>query len=87
MHLPELIAAGAAIVDVRSRNEFSSGSHRKAINIPLDTLERQLKTLNPAKPVIVCCASGARSAVAERLLSGAGFTQVVNAGSWANIPA
>ncbi len=87
MQLPDLLKAGAVVVDVRSRGEFASGSRRGSINIPLDEFQRGLKKLDRSKPVILCCASGTRSAMAERMLREAGFGQVVNAGSWANISA
>lgn len=87
MQLPDLLKAGAVVVDVRSRSEFASGSSRGSINIPLDELPRGLKKLDRSKPVILCCASGSRSALAERMLRQVGFEQVVNAGSWVNISA
>jgi rhodanese-related sulfurtransferase len=87
MQVPDLMKAGAVVVDVRSRAEFASGSSRGSINIPLDELSRGLKKLDRSKPVILCCASGARSAMAERVLKQVGFEQVFNAGSWANLSA
>lgn len=87
MQIPDLLKAGAVIVDVRSRGEFASGARKGSINIPLDELARNVKKLDPGKPIVLCCASGARSAAAERMLRQQGFTQVVNAGSWAAIPA
>ena len=87
MQFPELLKAGAIVVDVRSRGEFASGARKGSINIPLDELPRGLKKLDPSKPVVLCCASGARSAAAERVLRQNGFTQVFNAGSWTALPA
>ena len=87
MQIPELLQAGAVIVDVRSRGEFNTGARKGSINIPLDELPRNVKKLDPSKPIILCCASGARSAAAEKMLRQQGFTQVVNAGSWSAIPA
>ena len=37
------------------------------------------------RPVIVCCASGTRSAMAAHRLRRLGFKQVVNAGSWRSL--
>lgn len=85
--LPELLSAGAAIVDVRTAAEFAAGSHPGSVNIPLNELTSQLNRLNRQKPVIVCCASGARSSVAASVLKRNGFDQVWNAGSWTNIHA
>jgi rhodanese-related sulfurtransferase len=82
--LPKLMAEGAVIVDVRSPAEFASGANPKSINIPLDQMESRASTLDPKKPVVVCCASGTRSAMAARILQGKGFAQVTTAGPWRN---
>jgi rhodanese-related sulfurtransferase len=34
------------------------------------------------RPIVTCCASGARSASAKRILKSHGFEQVYNGGSW-----
>jgi phage shock protein E len=89
LQLPGLMQEGATIVDVRSRGEFASGAHPKSINLPLNDLERGLSQLtpplDPEKPVIVCCASGTRSAMAASLLRQKGFKKVVNGGSWMSV--
>ena len=82
--LPELLKRGAVVVDVRSPEEFRSGSSPGSVNIPLGELERNLSRLDPAKPVVVCCASGARSAAASAILKKHGFQIVLNAGPWTN---
>lgn len=82
--LPELLRQGAIVVDVRSPGEFASGARPGSLNIPLGELEEGGSRLDQTKPVIVCCASGTRSAVAARILRKHGFTSVVNAGPWRN---
>jgi len=82
----EKLDSGAKIVDVRSPGEFSSGSYPKAKNIPLDTLESRLGELPKDKPIVLFCASGARSAQAARLLKRAGYTDVVSAGGLSDMP-
>lgn len=75
------IEAGAKVIDVRSPSEFSSGHYASAVNIPVDKLENKLKGLGPREtPIIVYCASGMRSASAQRILEAAGFSHVINAG-------
>ena len=82
------ITAGAKVIDVRSSAEFSSGHFAGAINIPVDKLPKHLKALGPRdSSIIVYCASGMRSANAQRILVDAGFTHVVNAGSLSAMPA
>ncbi|OGR59095.1 MAG: hypothetical protein A2X36_16900 [Elusimicrobia bacterium GWA2_69_24] len=82
--MPELLARGAVIVDVRSPGEFAGGNRPGSINIPLDELPARAKELDPSKPVIVCCASGTRSGIARGILMAKGFREVLNAGPWTN---
>ncbi len=79
-----LIAAGAAVVDVRSPSEFAAGSRPGSLNLPLYRLAAECGRLDREKPVVVCCASGARSAAAAGILKAKGFKTVVNAGPWTN---
>lgn len=83
--IPGYIDRGAVLIDVRSVAEFNSGSHPLTINMPLTDLHRRLKELDKNKPIVVCCASGARSEAALRILKQNGFTEVINAGPWTNI--
>jgi len=81
------IEAGARLIDVRSPGEFKSGAYPKAINFPLDDLPSKLDRLKPLdKPIIVYCASGARSAKAAGMLKKAGFTDVINGGGLSGLP-
>jgi rhodanese-related sulfurtransferase len=80
-----LIARGAQIVDVRTRAEFRSAAHPKAINIPADQLEQRARELDPARPVLVCCETGSRSGFAVAFLKRQGFKEVHNLGSWRRI--
>ncbi len=82
--IPALIAAGAKIVDVRSPAEFSSASNPNSINIPLNQISTGAKKLDKQTPIVVCCASGSRSAMAARALKTQGFENVINAGPWTN---
>jgi rhodanese-related sulfurtransferase len=80
-----LKGAGAQVVDVRTRAEFSSGHAAGSLNIPLDQLESRLGELDRARPVLVCCATGSRSAFAKSVLQSAGFAEVHNAGPWQRV--
>ena len=78
----EWVERGAVLLDVRSEAEFASGHLPGAINVPLPVLTRQTDGVGEVtKPVVVYCASGMRSALAERVLKRAGFTQVADLGS------
>lgn len=81
----ELKADGAQVVDVRTRAEFASGHAGGSVNIPLDQLEARLSELDKDRPVLVCCATGSRSAFAKSVLQAAGFANVHNAGPWQRV--
>jgi len=55
------------------------------VKIPLHEIHERAKELDRARWVIVCCASGARSAMARRKLRAQGFDRVLKAGSWRNL--
>ncbi len=83
----EKIAAGARIIDVRTPVEFRDGSYPGAVNIPLASLPARMHELEPrSAPIVLFCASGARSAQGARLLKQAGFTDVINAGGLDDMP-
>ena len=80
------IDAGATIIDVRTPEEFRDGAYPGAINIPVSSLGGRLTDIPKEKPVVLYCASGARSASAARTMKQAGFPDVVNAGGLADMP-
>ena len=81
----ELVAGGARLVDVRSPGEFAGTHLDGARNIPVGEIASRVRELgDKAKPVIVYCASGARSAMAKRALKSAGFQEVYNLGAMNN---
>lgn len=84
--LPALLEQGAQVVDVRSAGEFAAGHAPGSINIPLQEVGQRAHELDPGRCVIVCCASGTRSAIARWRLRSLGFGRVVNAGPWTNLP-
>ena len=49
------------LIDVRDPDEVKAGSFKSAINIPVDDLEKKIKTLSAEKPIVFVCATGARS--------------------------
>lgn len=81
------IQAGAAVIDVRSPDEFADGAYPGARNIPVNVLTSRLAEVGPKdKPVVVYCASGGRSAVAQQILKANGWTDVTNAGGLGDMP-
>ena len=73
------------VVDVRTPEEFEDGAYPGAINIPLDELMVRFEELgdNAAREIVVYCASGARSAYAQRMLMQVGYVHVTNGGGLA----
>lgn len=82
----QLVKAGAIIVDVRSKGEYSGGHIKGSINIPLDQLKNNLSRLpDKQKTIITCCASGMRSGMAKTILTGNGYQSVFNGGGWISL--
>jgi rhodanese-related sulfurtransferase len=70
--------AHPVVLDVREPAEFAAGHLPNARNIPAGDLEKRVGDLPAGKPVLVCCASGARSGRALGVLRKAGHEQVFN---------
>ncbi len=69
------------VIDVRTPGEFHGGAYPGAINIPLDELQARLDELgNKDREITLYCASGARSAYAQRMLMQLGYSKVQNGG-------
>lgn len=66
------VAAGAVLVDVRSREEYAAGHLPGALNVPVDDLRSRLAEL-PDRPLLVYCGVGQRGNVAVRMLTQLGF--------------
>lgn len=73
------------IVDVRSSEEFTLAHCLEAHSLPIDELDLRINELRTLpEPLILCCASGNRSGMAERRLKALGIA-CMNAGSWMDI--
>ncbi|MGQ8338870.1 FAD-dependent oxidoreductase [Sunxiuqinia sp. A32] len=70
------------VVDVRTAEEFAAGAYPDAVNIPLDELMYRFEELgdNASRDIVVYCATGARSAYAQRTLMQVGYVNVKNGG-------
>ena len=76
----DAVSAGAALIDVRTPEEYGEGHLRGAVNVDAasaDFLTRVESLYGKSDPVYVYCRSGRRSADAASRLSKAGY-QVVN---------
>lgn len=83
--LKEAIQEGAFLVDVRTPSEFSSGSVKGAVNIPLDKLPTQLSKFKNKKNIVVFCKSGMRSSQAKSILEKNDFQNIINGGTWKTV--
>ena len=68
----------AALVDVRTPEEFSKGHLKKAYNFDWNgnEFDNQIQTLDKFKPVFVYCLSGGRSSEAAAKMRSEGFKEV-----------
>ncbi len=86
MQIENILQSGkGTIIDVRTIAEYSGGHVAGSINIPLRELPDRLESLKSFDaPLILCCASGMRSAQAEQYLADAGL-ECINGGSWLQV--
>jgi rhodanese-related sulfurtransferase len=82
INLEEIISKGAVIIDVRTKEEFDAGHIHGSFNIPVSELSKNLNWLVKDVPIVVCCASGARSETAKFILQANNFKEVYNGGAW-----
>ena len=78
MTAAEAAAAKYATVDVRAGSEWSEGHLPGALHIPLPELADRIGELPAGRPLLLQCASGARSMIAASLLQARGIPEVVN---------
>lgn len=73
------------ILDVRTEGEFMGGNVAGSVNIPVqDLMERLDEVKKLEEPLVLCCASGQRSGMAQQLLSNEGI-ECYNGGGWMDV--
>ena len=83
------VAGGAALVDVRSKEEFVRGHIPSALNISVDELRGRLSEI-PRKDIVLYCQVGQRGHTATLFLREHGFSAVNLDGgyqTWVHSPA
>ena len=86
--LPELIEAGAVVIDVRENHEFEAGHLTDAIHIGKGVIERDIEKsgFEDSQKIILYCGGGFRSAIAAKSLQDMGYTDVMSLwGGWRGI--
>lgn len=68
----------ALLLDVRTKEEFATGSLPDAVNIPLDELRDRMSELPQDRFIYVFCAVGLRGYLAYRILTQNGYDKVYN---------
>ncbi len=84
--IEELIKSGATVLDVRTYEEYEDEHYPNAVCMPINEIMQRANELPKDNPVVVYCASGARSAYAARILKALGFGKVINAGGLYDMP-
>ncbi len=72
----EWLARGAQLVDVREEWEYLSGHVPGALHIPMGEVVDRLAEMHA--PLVLVCASGARSGRVAEYLARSGFGEVAN---------
>lgn len=80
----EYFKKGAMVIDVRSTDEFNSGHLLQAYNMPLDRVDILVPgaVKDKSKYLLLHCASGVRSRMAQKKLEDIGYKNVFNLGSY-----
>jgi rhodanese-related sulfurtransferase len=84
--VPDPLAAGSVLLDVREDDEWTAGHAPGAVHIPLADLPARLDELPPDAEVVVVCRAGGRSARAVAWLVRNGIDAVNldgGMGAWA----
>lgn len=81
----ELKMEEITVIDVRTAEEFSGGNVAGSINIPLNEISNRIDEIKAIQTkIVLCCASGGRSGMAEGMLKDLGV-DCVNGGSWLDV--
>jgi rhodanese-related sulfurtransferase len=80
-----LAMSNVNLIDVRTVNEFQSGSVANAINIPMSEVTSRLEEMRELEPMVVFCKSGNRSGQVEAYLKQNGVKEIANGGGWLDL--
>lgn len=83
--MEEVNYSDAFLLDVRTPQEYKSGSVEGSVNIPLSELKENIDQLPKDQLILVYCASGARATNAIELLREEGFTNLKNGINSSNV--
>jgi rhodanese-related sulfurtransferase len=71
---------GVTIIDVRTKDEYSEGHLKEAVNIDIlePNFEERLGKLDKTKPVLIHCQAGGRSTRSLKTFEKLGFSQIIH---------
>ena len=69
-------SSGQGIVDVRTAGEYEAGHIKGAENVPVDEVANAVQSWDRNAPLLVYCATGARSSSAVSQLQSMGFKTI-----------
>lgn len=75
---PLVEKSNVQFIDVRTVEEYAGGHAPKAVNYPLDDIEKSLAKLDKEKPVYIICETGRRSQKAADILQKNEFKEIYN---------
>ena len=82
----DALLKGAAVIDVRTVNEYDGGKVPGSINIPVERIASSIDRLKGMRrPLVFCCTSGSRSGKAVSIAKQNGIKEVYNGGSWLQV--
>ncbi len=73
-----LLGSSIQLVDVREADEVAQGTLPEAVHIPMGDIPVRMGELDPTKPTLLLCRSGARSGSVGQFLVQNGFSDVTN---------
>lgn len=80
----QLINDGALVIDVRTQNEYNKGHLQGALLIPYKQIGDSIANIAPDtnRVIILYCASGIRSGIAEITIKKLGYINAINGGGY-----
>lgn len=79
--------AKSTVIDVRTEGEYAGGHLKDAINIPHTKIRMAIKdhVRDKGQKIILYCHSGMRARIAQEILEDMGYSNAINAGSYASL--
>ena len=82
-----VIDENSIVIDVRTEQEYKAGHLKNSIHIPYQEIQQKIgeHVHNRNEKIILYCRSGRRSGIAKKSLDAIGYSNTINAGSYAKL--